>query len=382
MSTLFFLPWVSIKETQKFGDIQFLPYVRGSKPGNLGNITQAKIDQILGNYANHAHYPTANMAVPVETATVLSWVSDDENRTLDENEIKSRVRFGQYLVIAALSKRQYGSHFNYCNSDSVGLVVQNFELDNAAAVSFTTRRRDGCFNIILSPTRGRPYFLRPIHVSNNLKVEFDFQLLEALEKIKSTELESRIFESILMFNQANTDASEVSQDSEIVMMRAAFETLLEATHTTKVLREKFENHFKSILNSPAWHDGCYNESTWRMRWPNIKRPLDAWVNDFCDARNSGAHGKNLKSKYSPAVWSIHNHLMFSSWFFPFVLKSVLSANGYYTLSAEDKDYLTDFEILFSTDISNSIPDHALGWNAILEKLDEKELNRLIAKCLD
>jgi hypothetical protein len=383
MAILFFMPWVTTKSKFDFRNIQFLPYLRGKLPGDIGSLTQTTIDQILGNYANHANFPTNNMAVPINTATLLIWKDDFSN-----DEIDSKIRFGQYLAISAISKRQYGSHFNYCNADGVALYGQRYESEEAAAaVSFSKRRRDGQENIYLSASRGRPYFLRPNHVDEVLNVEYDFPLLEALEKIVDADLISQISDAITLFNRANSDASEITESSEIVLIRAAFETLLNASFKTEDLCKKISDHFKNVLNPAVWYAGCYDENIWKMRWPatktrNIQRPLDAWINDFCDVRNSSAHGKNTNSKYDSSIWSIQNHLMFASWFFPLVLKGVLSEKGYYTMSTEDKDYRIDFEKFFSVDISSKTPENNLEWNTVMDELNLKELERIICSGFD
>ena len=384
MSSIFFLPWVRTINPQEFGRIHFLPYGRGSEPGNLGEITQATLDKIIGNYADHANYPASDLGVSVKQATIVHWIDDDANLNITEEEISRRMLFAEWLTMSALSARRFGSHSHYCNSDGVTLIGQSFEPENAGAVLFSTRRRDGNSNIMLSADRTRPYFLRPIHVASSLVVEFDFQLLAALTQIKDLDLKNRIFDSVELFNQANTDASEVSQAAEMVMMRAAFETLLDASHKTADLVKEFTNHFSADLSLPVWHGGTFDENTWRTRWTNgssIKRPLDAWVNDFCNARNDSAHGSSSASKYPPSVWSIHNHLMFTSWLFPLMVKGVLAKHGEYVLSDADRDCRADFEKFFSEDISartTETPQESF-WMKILSEIEAPEFCRVLSK---
>jgi hypothetical protein len=386
MSSIFFLPWVRTINPQEFGRIHFLPYVRGSKPGNLGKITQTTLDKIIGNYADHANYPASDLGASVKQATIVHWIDDDENFNITEEEISRRMQFAEWLTMSALSARRFGSHFRYCNSDGVTLIGQRFEPETAGAVSFRTRRRDGNSNIMLSADRGRPYFLRPIHVASNLVVEFDFQLLAALDQIQDLDVKNRIFDSVELFNQANTDASEVSQAAEMVMMRAAFETLLDASHKTADLVEKFAIHFSATFSSPVWQIGNFDESKWLTRWPDknerpIKRPLDAWVNDFCNARNDSAHGGSSASTHPPSVWSIHNHLMFSSWLFPLMIKGVLAEHQEYVLSDADKDCRADFEKFFSEDISaleSDAPQQSF-WMKILSEIEAPEFCRVLSR---
>jgi hypothetical protein len=198
--------------------------------------------------------------------------------------------------------------------------------------------------------------------------------------INDVDLENRIYDSVVMFNRANTDASEVPDHAEIVMLRAAFETLLEASHTTSNLVEKFSKHFGSLPNLAVWHNGIFDEKAWRSRWENtnaIKRPLDAWINDFCNARNSSAHGSASGSKYPPSIWSMQNHLMFASWLFPLMVKGVLAEYDLYTLSDQDKDCRADFEEFFAADVSLPKTDFTLPWNDVIDEIDRKDLRRLL-----
>lgn len=380
MSVIFFLPWVLTKDELDIGSVRLLPYCRGKKPGSIGGATQADIDQVLGNYADHGRQPTSSLGTPVANATIVHWVTDGENSTISQVEISKRMKFGQWLILAGLSERRYGSHMRYCNSDGLTLMGQHYANGQAGAVSFDTRRRDGVSKRVLSATYGRPYFLRPINVSDPLVVEFDIPLLKALMNINDVDLENRIYDSVVMFNRANTDASEVPDHAEMVMLRAAFETLLEASHVKSDLVEKFSKHFDSLPNLAVWHNGIFDEKAWRSRWEDtnaIKRPLDAWINDFCNARNSSAHGSASGSKYPPSIWSMRNHLMFASWLFPLMVKGVIAEHGIYTLSDEDKDYRSDFEQFFAEDISQPINGSTLPWNVVVDTIGEKDLDRSV-----
>jgi hypothetical protein len=359
-----------------------LPYCRGKKPGSIGGATQADIDQVLGNYADHGRLPTSSLGTPVANATIVHWVADGEKSTISQEEISKRMKFGQWLILAGLSERRYGSHMRYCNSDGLTLMGQHYASGQAGAVSFDTRRRDGVSKRVLSATYGRPYFLRPINVSDPLVVEFDIPLLKALMNINDVDLENRIYDSVVMFNRANTDASEVPDHAEMVMLRAAFETLLNTSHETSDLVAKINTHFATALAAPIWSNGTFIKEIWLARWTNtkqrkIKRPLDAWIHDFCNARNNSAHGSASGSKYPPSIWSIRNHLMFASWLFPLMVKGVVAEHGVYTLSDEDKDCRSDFEQFFAEDISKPNADSSLPWNVVINAIEEKDLERSV-----
>ena len=93
-----------------------------------------------------------------------------------------------------------------------------------------------------------------------------------------------------------------------------------------------------------WHKGSLDEQWWCKHWDkHVNRPLDAWVNDFCAARNAAAHGPANGEKGS--IWPRHNHLIFSAWLLPLIVKKLLAQSGLYEFTAEDKVARAGFEVL-------------------------------------
>jgi hypothetical protein len=145
-------------------------------------------------------------------------------------------------------------------------------------------------------------------------------------------------------------------------MRSAFETLLEASHLTSHLRQRFSGHFsEEAPTPPVWGHGIYSEARWRERWPkNTNRPLDAWVQDFCNSRNAAAHG--VSSDAMSSVWSTQNHLLFSAWLFPLMVKKVLANAGLYQLSDEDLLCRSRCEAFIAHDLlSRTGEDSDVSW---------------------
>jgi hypothetical protein len=72
--------------------------------------------------------------------------------------------------------------------------------------------------------------------------------------------------------------------------------------------------------------------------------------------------------------------MFSSWLFPYLLKSVLSNLGLYSISNFERDCLAGAETFFGHDISHWDEDACvLKWNEVEGALFENELGRLLAR---
>lgn len=196
-------------------------------------------------------------------------------------------------------------------------------------------------------------------------------------------LQEMLSSAISVFNRANTDADAFPYVSEITLLRVAFETLLGAGHKTKTIRVELNKHFASELPSLiSWTQGKYSESVWRATYTkDVQRPLDAWLQDFCAVRNRGAHGTNNGNVHPVPIWSINNHLLFSSWLFPLIVKKVLSDAGYYQLSELDKECRASFEDFFAYDILTQDAKGQFYWSVVDDKLRLRELGRELSSIL-
>lgn len=380
MPTIFFMPWVHTRDVTDMGKVQLLPYVRGSKPGTVGKVTQAMFDAVLGRYANKAYLPSDSMATSVQSATIVEWKDEEFGIELSDQEISERMGFVQLLVFCAVSNRTYDALGRYCNSDGVAVFGQKFDAQRPLALSYGTRRRDGGTNHTVGDDHARPLFLRPSHVAQTLIVDFDVSLFNALEKVYDDDLRSLLNDAVSLFNRANTDASEIPDGLELVLLRAAFETLLKSGHNTGELKQKFVDHFSGELVSPRWDAGSFTKADWENRWSRtavVQTPLQMWVDDFCAVRNASAHGTTSARKYDAPIWSIHNHLMFASWLFPFMVKKVLEIAGGYQLSEDERESRAQLEDFFAYDISERDENQRLHWHVPFEKLEVASLARTI-----
>ncbi|MCY1212373.1 hypothetical protein D9M72_241070 [compost metagenome] len=376
MPTLFFMPWTYVKAAGQVGPISFVPYERGVSPGALGKTAQKSLDAIIGNYADRAFIQNADSTVPVREALILRWPGDDERESLlTDDEIQGRLQQMQLLTFAALSERQFGTHWNYCNADGLTVTAQHFSEDNPAATAITTRRRDGSGLHYMAGSTGKPIFIRPLHVSDRYSLAMDNNFALALLNVPDGPLRNRLLDSVTLFNRANTDAKEVPPSAEVVFMRAALETLLEANHRTLELKAKLVNLMSPHLGPVKWHDVHIPPKTWQDRWSNEARPFSAWVEDFCHWRNEGAHGKSGTKKYPDPVWSLWNHLLFISWFMSCIVKALLADEGLYTLTRDDKDELENIEKFFTYDIMARDDKELLYWHTVLTHVQYLQLGR-------
>ncbi|WP_077000944.1 hypothetical protein [Variovorax sp. KK3] len=382
MPTLFFMPWTAMKGPRQIGPISLVPYKRGSEPGTLGLTSQGTLDAIVGNYANRAFVQDKDSTAPVEHSTILRWPGDDERvAQLTDEEVQERLQQTQLLVFAAISKRTYGWFLEYCNADGLLVTAQHFVEDNPASTAVHTRRRDGSGLNLMSGTRGKPVFLRPLHVSERYTFDLEDGFALALLNVPSGPFRNKIMDAVTMFIRANTDANEVPESAEIVFMRAALDTLVDAGHKALDLKQKLMALMEPHLGPPEWHDEHIPAAKWQARWNKAIRPFEAWIEDFCHWRNEGAHGTGGGQKYPPAVWSLRNHLMFTSWFTSRIVKCLLAANALYTLTQEDKNELRMTELFFTYDISAENEEHHQYWHTVLGHVQSLKLENLIRESI-
>ncbi|EPH5799318.1 TPA: hypothetical protein L5647_005763 [Pseudomonas aeruginosa] len=353
MAVVFFLPWVAAAEELRIADICLMPYERGRLPGELLGIPQAAFDGVLGNYGDRGF--GSQPSHPVRQAALVIWNDDTPGMEVSDVQIQQRLVQSSYLAFSALAGRSLCSAFEYYNADTLQVVAQRFDIASPAHSCMTTRRRDGGTQNMLAGSGGLK-FIRPYHVDNRAGISIDTPLLEALLKLPDGELKERIDEAIVSFLRANTDAPSMDERSELILMRVAIDTLLNVPHDKAAFRRAINEHFDELPNPPIWHKGSLDESWWREHWDkNVNRPLDAWVHDFCAARNAAAHGPANGEKGS--IWPRHNHLIFSTWLLPLIVKKLLVQAGLYEFSAEDKVARAGFEVFLAHDLLAATDEH-------------------------
>lgn len=365
MTVLFFLPWVSTDESMDFGVLRLIPYQRGEAPGQLDGVTQETLDTILGSYGDRAFGRTPNPFCHLQRATLISWEGVTIHQDLTDDEVYALLEKSRYIAFSALAQRRFGTYTGYCNADGYEVVAQRFEAENPRAISVRTRRRDGFTDHLINRSL-TPRFIRPEQVDSRLAMDLDAALLAALINLPEGDLKTRIDEAIDVFLRANTDSSAVPERTEVVLLRVAYETLLGSTHHANELQRLFNEHFADELPTPPqWGTGPIDERQWRSRWPaNVARPLDAWIQDLCNARNAAAHGP--RGARDASVWHRRNHLLFGSWLFPLMVKKLLQDEDIYHLCDQDIASRQGLEAFFAYDLlsrKNEEPEE-LWWNYV------------------
>ena len=366
MPILFFLPWATCHERIDFSRFSLLPYVRGELPGSSIGTLQDVVDAVLGSYGDPDFFPSTASTKHLQSATLIDWKDDGVGADLDDDKILERLTQLRYVSFSALAERRFCGHSGYCNADGYQAVAQRFSADSPGSTAISTRRRDG-HGLHYVGTAFTPRFIRPDHVNANLRIDLDASLVEALLQLPDGLVKRRFDDSIAAYLNANTDSSAVLERTEMVSMRVAFETLLEARHESSDLRKRFAQHFSNDLPAKAtWSPGEVSEAVWRARWKsNVNRPLDAWVQDFCASRNSAAHGGGGE-QHERTVWPRHNHLLFTSMLFPLMVKQALADMGLYAISDRDRASRGGFEVFLGHDLLGKVEEDKpeLWWSRV------------------
>ena len=138
---------------------------------------------------------------------------------------------------------------------------------------------------------------------------------------------SGLHRGIVLFNQANTDAPDMSPDTELVLTCSAIEQILGIT--SRPDQRQFPARF-----AEAWHpDREVPRSEWRgspTDKPWTKDTLRAcWASDLKICRGNLAHGHREDGLQS--WWTVRQHLLLTSFTVPLLVKQILSAMDVYAL---------------------------------------------------
>jgi hypothetical protein len=361
-------PWITCKEPIEVGSVRILPYLRALAPGDSQHAKQADLDAILGAYADHPNQI-------VKRASLLE--VDDYRTGMDAGAHAYRL-FGarELIAFAALAKRRlFRQHLEYCNHHTYELIVQRYESGKGDRFVFSSRRRDGTVGHQWASDKFAHH--RPNHVYGHATCDLDRPLLAALLKLEDG---SRLREAIREFNSANTDSDDVPEHVEVVMVKSAFEWLLDIDHLEDSFVEALDALLGAVLG-PATVEGPMQER-WHKRWSRARRPLEAWARDFCGVRGAAAHGE--RRPVARYVWPAHTHLAFASIFFPLALKKRLADDSLLTLDETDHDHLHHIEQLlmvdpFSGESLRLIDEHAHPWAEIHYELIFNKLARRLAR---
>ena len=215
MPQLAFFPWLELEDDIDIGGYSLKRF----KPGSLPRVDEglrATLDFVLAPYRDTSDNP-------VESAVILNRNGRGLIDDLSEEDRDDLFRFAELFAFAALAAREFFISA-YFNRDHLRLIVQAFSDPRGGAV-VETRRKDGVTRDLVP---GAIYRVQmPWHVTNpGLPIKPDWALLRALLASREREDWSTLYRGIVLFNQANTDAPDISPDTELVLSYAAMEQVL------------------------------------------------------------------------------------------------------------------------------------------------------------
>jgi hypothetical protein len=339
MGTVAFFPWLRLQRPVTVDTVRLVPFRRGRDPGGTGTQLQQTLDSLLEPYH-------AVIARPVEEATIISLRGQPPTEPIRDDTLPELFLVAELVAFSALAIRPFFHPLSmgYVNRDLFGLVVQNFD-DPKGGVSLTTRRRDGTGQTHV--TRDAYRVDRPRHVWAPWPIELDELLLRALMNIRGTD-EGRFLESVVLFNRANTDRSDIGEETELILTAGAFQRLLLCRSKEHELARKFTRVFAPSMTVPFDAPSTLAPLK-RPRKPGGWSVREAWVRDLYATRGDVAHGATKPRRDS--AWSLADHLLLSAYAFPRLLKLCLSEGGAYALTDVDRFDIDVFEDLARHELS-------------------------------
>ncbi|MDD5326502.1 MAG: hypothetical protein PHY02_01655 [Phycisphaerae bacterium] len=329
--TVVLLPWLKLGTDLEMGKYLFLRWPR--KDNKFGEFTES-LNSICGMYK----YLDGDVESP---QTIMIDKSRDLFERVEEQDRQAFQEAVTLLTTALIGENEFfRSLGNYVNSSLTELHYQNFSIGEDW-VAFTSYKRDGY-------TSDMGYTFDEITVSTPPgcrmrggcgKVEKAW--LGALGKTieKSTPLDRLVIEASDLFRQANTDSPSVLQITEVVMLANAFDRLFPSAKDRYQLSKAISKELKNWVNIRVEDSKrlAARQIVSSQLGPKYSGGWDIvqfWILELYVLRNSYVHGGDVTQlKWG---WIPHEHLLMGAYVFPLLLKVIMSKEGRYELSEEDK----------------------------------------------
>jgi hypothetical protein len=354
-----FFPWLHVQERVTFGEFTLVPYSRRCLPSGAGSGLQVKLDRATESYLT-AHER------PIDRATLLKIGPRGLPADLDRPRIERLFRMAELVAAAGLSTRQFFVQAGYWNRDNFRLAIELFT-GRDGFVSVVSRRREGRRINIVSAKLHRIY--KPDHVSLEGEQAIDVDLLTSLLEVQDSPKGARYVESILGFNQANTDNPYMTESAELVLLCGAFERLLDCGHREDDLTRALLQLLPVSYDTAPTESPRVAEARARKQGKSYPSVRESWVRDFVRVRHKPAHGR-LPADYD-SVWDSSEHLLLGTYLFPLALKAGLARDALYTMTDEDNDRIHAFEEILCLE---KITEKA--WNDVIRDAGFKRATKL------
>lgn len=270
------------------------------------------------------------------------------------------------LLLACYSQNVYYSFAgSYVNSAAFAL----FSCVPTTPISFELRRRDGVRPHFGSPS-GAFHFYMPSQCTGLGTAECDVDLIRSFELglAQNAVVLDKIESALPFFEFANRDDSLMSMKSELVMMVAAYEYLLEpnALELSKSLAEHLKRFGSGKTVSDARLEGREVFQDPKHDTKLAVAPIhQGWIYELHKMRSAMVHPTTTTARWG---WSAFEHLLMGAFAFPLIVKVLLEENRLYVLSADDVGRLKAIdELLIAREWSPTQQDG--GWNGIVRRAE-------------
>lgn len=365
MSEIAFFPWFHIEDSIQIGQFELLKY---NSDGSLK--VQNDLNNIIGQFYTHEKRKVNN-------CVILKIAGKELGDDFNEDERRRIFLFSELLTFSGLSARNFFMplYGGYSNKDVYQIIIRKFEQSDGG-YRVLNRRCDGTTNTIVADKATK--IRRPQHIQSFFKIPIDFNLLSSLlngsESIDD-KIWKGIYESIINFNLANTDRQEIREEIEINLLFSSFERLFDVGKNQKQLFSIFKETI-TPTNSIRPEKCERIKQIQANRYKNTKIFRELWLKDLNKLRDNLAHGK-FDNNY-PSIWSIHEHLLYSSFILPICIKKRLSQLSLYTLTETDIEGIELFEKYLSI-YPFEVSEEKIPW---VDLTGEYRIKKLIRKDLD
>jgi hypothetical protein len=275
---LHFLPWVTKPIARTIGPVTLTPWQQVRE--HLDKAPRAFFDHYFTRYLDHDETPIDEITIASITDDALADITAIQRAT-----IRSSI---DALTFASIMPNLHtrvstGNHFGTPNSERFQLITQLTNLRPGIAVS--TRGVTHAWGI------DDIHFCMPWDAGST-DFRTNDELLNALGTILNNDpgehTRNRIYRTLEWFRLAHTGSPETSDESRVVMMTTAFETLLEPD----------DPHAKSGPLAQQLHELTHHDDLTTIKMTIGKKtydlnPIGAWFCTFYDLRNKVIHGDGL-----------------------------------------------------------------------------------------
>jgi hypothetical protein len=365
MSEIAFFPWFHIEDPIQIGQFELLKYNSDS-----AFKIQNDLNNIIGQFYTYEERKVNN-------CVILKIEGKELGVDFNEDERRRIFLFSELLTFSGLSARNFFMplYGGYSNKDVYQIIIRRYEQSDGG-YSIQNRRRDGTTNTIVVDKATK--IRRPQHIQSFFKIPIDFNLLSSMlngsESIDD-KIWKGIYESIINFNLANTDRQEIREELEINLLFSSFERLFNVGKNQKQLFSIF-NEIISPSNSIKPEMCERIKKIQNNRYKNTKSLRELWLKDLNKLRDNLAHGK-FDNNY-PSVWSLHEHLLYSSFILPICMKIILTHQNLYTLTEADIEGIELFEKYLSI-YPFEVSEEKVPW---VDLIGEHRIKKLIRRDLD